>query len=38
MGQGRVFQTALGHEHHLYKHPFFVKHLEGGILWAGKRK
>ncbi|MCA1744914.1 MAG: ThuA domain-containing protein [Bacteroidales bacterium] len=38
MGQGRVFQTALGHAPALYKHPFFLNHLEGGILWAGKRK
>ncbi len=38
VGQGRVFQTALGHEHALYKDSLFLKHLEGAILWAGKRK
>lgn len=32
--QGRVFQTALGHEPALYTNPLFLKHLEGGVKWA----
>ncbi|MGM0377467.1 MAG: ThuA domain-containing protein [Bacteroidota bacterium] len=34
LGQGRVFQTALGHEPELYEDPLFLKHLKGGILWS----
>lgn len=36
---GRVFYTALGHQKEHYSDPFFVKHIEGGLLWAmGKSK
>jgi len=36
LGEGRVFQTALGHEPELYEDPLFLKHLEGEILWSTK--
>jgi type 1 glutamine amidotransferase len=35
----RVFYTALGHQKEHYSDPFFVKHIQGGLLWAmGKTK
>jgi len=33
-GQGRVFYTALGHEHALWDDVFFQRHLMGGFRWA----
>lgn len=36
---GREFYTALGHKIEHYSDPQFLKHLEGGILWAmGEKK
>lgn len=35
---GRQFYTALGHKAEYYKDPNFLKHLQGGILWAMKKK
>jgi type 1 glutamine amidotransferase len=37
VGQGRVFQTALGHESELYKNELFKKHLIGVIEWAREK-
>ncbi|WP_291861920.1 ThuA domain-containing protein [Marinilabilia sp.] len=37
VGEGKVFQTALGHEPGLYHNPIFLKHLEGAVLWTAKR-
>jgi len=33
-GKGRVFYTALGHDHEVWDSPFFQAHLLGGIRWA----
>jgi uncharacterized protein len=33
-GSGRVFYTALGHEHALWDSPAYQQHLMGGIRWA----
>ncbi len=33
---GRQFYTALGHQNTHYSDPQFLKHLQGGILWALK--
>ena len=33
-GQGRVFQTALGHSHELYYDELFLQHIRGAILWT----
>jgi len=35
---GRQWYTALGHAIEDYKDPTFIKHLEGGIRWAMKKK
>ncbi|MFL9831108.1 ThuA domain-containing protein [Flavobacterium sp. ST-87] len=35
---GRVFYTALGHDSKDYVDPVFLKHLEGGLLWALGKK
>ncbi|MER7729138.1 ThuA domain-containing protein [Streptomyces sp. NPDC096323] len=32
---GRVWATAMGHEADSYSEPLFVKHLLGGLQWAG---
>ncbi len=37
-GEGRVFQTALGHPAELYSDPLFLKHLLGAIQWTAGRK
>ncbi len=34
----RVFYTALGHDSKDYTDPVFLKHLEGGLLWALSNK
>lgn len=33
-GQGRVFYSALGHNHEIYWHPRIVPHFLAGIQWA----
>ena len=33
-GKGRVFYTALGHDHELWDDPRYQQHLLGGIRWA----
>jgi type 1 glutamine amidotransferase len=33
-GDGRVFYTALGHDHEVWDSPLFQQHLLGGIAWA----
>ncbi len=33
-GEGRVFYTAWGHDHHSWRHPGFHDLLERGIRWA----
>ena len=39
VGQGIIFQTALGHPIELYSDSLFIKHLKGAILWtAGKKE
>jgi uncharacterized protein len=38
IGEGRVFQTALGHEPSLYSDPLFLNHIKGAIRWAGKQE
>jgi type 1 glutamine amidotransferase len=39
VGQGIIFQTALGHPQELYSDSLFIKHLKGSILWtAGKKE
>ena len=38
VGQGRIFQTALGHPEELYSDPFFIKHLKGAIFWTAGMK
>lgn len=35
-GAGRVFYTALGHDHRTWNHPEFLKLLKNGVLWAVK--
>jgi len=35
MGNGRSYQTALGHVPELYDNEMFRKHLIGALLWAG---
>jgi len=35
---GRQFYTALGHQIEHYSDPQFLKHLEGGLLWALSEK
>jgi len=37
-GQGRVFQTALGHPVELYADPLFLKHIRGAIMWTAGRE
>lgn len=34
VGQGRIFQTALGHPEELYTNTLFIKHIKGAILWT----
>ncbi len=36
-GQGRVFQTALGHTFELYADPLFLQHIRGAMLWTAGR-
>ncbi len=38
VGQGRIFQTALGHPEELYSDHLFIKHLEGAIFWTAGYK
>ncbi len=38
VGDGRVFQTAMGHPIELYSDPLFLKHLHGAILWTAGMK
>jgi uncharacterized protein len=33
-GEGRVFQTALGHTEELYSDPLFLEHIKGAIEWT----
>ncbi|MCC5929432.1 MAG: ThuA domain-containing protein [Cyclobacteriaceae bacterium] len=33
-GEGRVFQTALGHTEELYSDPLFLQHINGAIEWT----
>jgi type 1 glutamine amidotransferase len=35
---GRQWYTALGHAKEYYKDPTFIKHIEGGIRWAMRKK
>ena len=35
---GRQWYTALGHAKEYYKDPTFIKHIEGGIKWAMRKK
>lgn len=35
---GRQWYTALGHASKMYKDPTFIKHIEGGIRWAMRKK
>ncbi len=37
IGQGRVFNTALGHREDVWTNPDFQKLLVNGIKWAAKR-
>lgn len=34
VGQGRIFQTALGHPDKLYDNPLFMKHIKGAVVWT----
>jgi uncharacterized protein len=34
VGEGRLFQTALGHPEQLYSDTLFLKHITGAVLWA----
>jgi type 1 glutamine amidotransferase len=34
VGQGRVFYTSLGHNHHIYSNPLMLKHYLAGIQFA----
>ncbi|HLW06719.1 MAG TPA: ThuA domain-containing protein [Marinilabiliaceae bacterium] len=38
VGEGRVFQSALGHVPELYRDSLFVQHLRGGIYWASGKE
>ncbi len=38
VGQGRMFQTALGHPEELYSDPLFLKHIKGAVLWTAGHK
>jgi uncharacterized protein len=33
-GSGRVFYTALGHFHHAWEQPTYLRHLQGGLAWV----
>lgn len=35
---GRAFYTAFGHREDLYTNPVFLKHLQGGLLYALKKR
>ena len=35
VGEGRVFQTALGHTPEHYSNTLFIQHIGGAIKWAG---
>lgn len=37
-GEGRIFQTALGHPEQLYSDPLFINHIKGAILWTAGQK
>lgn len=37
VGQGRAFQTALGHSAESYVDPAFLEHVAGAVDWAGRR-
>jgi uncharacterized protein len=37
IGQGRVFDTALGHREDVWTNPQFQQLLVNGIKWAAKR-
>lgn len=34
VGQGRIFQTALGHPEQLYDNPLFMEHIKGAVIWT----
>lgn len=33
---GRAFYSGLGHTREAYRDPDFIKHIEGGLIWAGR--